>query len=89
MAAWTQTVARNKVLDRTTQSSTGQRKTQTIYTDEGNGEQLETIRNQGTQSDRWHTRKGCVPKIRGVAFQNKTGNRETQDKTSLQCDTVV
>lgn len=53
-----QTVACNKVLDkrlmhyRPNQASTRQRKMQTIYTHEGNGEQMKTIRNQGAQSVR-------------------------------------
>ena len=43
------------------------------------GEQVETLWNQGRQSDTWHKRKGKIPETRGkLIFQNKTGIDETK-----------
>ena len=54
-------------------------------------EEVETIRDQGRQSDRWHMRKGKGPETRGeLGFQNKTGSYETKKpktrQTSPRCD---
>ena len=51
------------------------------------GEQVETLGNQGRQSDTWHGRKGKLPETRGkLIFQNKTGNDEKIHETKPKCD---
>lgn len=69
--------------NRTKHSNPGGEKTQLIYTPEGDGEQVERIRNQRGQS---HQGRGSDLLERRDAFQNKTGSHGTKGKTSLWCE---
>ena len=57
---------------------------------EGSGEQVETIGNQGRQSDWRHMRKSKRAETRGeLILQNKTGNdktRQTKNQMTSPCD---